>query len=59
MGNKDIFIELNVNISDLGPYYSQTGAATFYISSCTVAPHITYICLQKVWLKVNTKSQYL
>ena len=59
MGNKDIFIELNVNISDLNFHFSYKGAVTFCVSGCTVAPPITYNFLCTGCSVGNVKSCYL
>ena len=57
--NKDEFISMNVNFSDLGSHSARKGAAIFGLCGCIVAPPITSICLCIGWLIGNVKSCYL
>ena len=57
--NNDEFIELNVNVSELGYHSAQKGTSALCVSGKTVAPTITSISLCKLWLIVNLKSFYL
>ena len=57
--NKNEFIVLNVNVSDLNSHFDCKGTATLRAYGFTVDTLTTSICFYEGWLMVNMKISYL